>query len=159
MIGYRHLKKESVLELLLSFVQRTSAATNVQTRTIYDEFFEVPHQCHPNRPGVLTFPWLPTIKEFLDTVNLKSADQAWLSGVSSNTTQDWLYNIVTQECLGRPMVSDGYIFTWNLVSTKTLLFSEKLGGKGAIKRLTSIQSFRLAEEAFHDDPDNGRQED
>ncbi|XP_078362482.1 CST complex subunit CTC1-like isoform X2 [Oculina patagonica] len=109
----RHLKKESVLELLLSFVKRTSAATSVHSRNIYDEFFEVPHECHPNRASVLTFLWLPTIKEFLDSVNQKSADKPWLSGLSSNTTtatqekEDWVYKVMSQECLGRPVILIG----------------------------------------------------
>lgn len=100
------------MELLLSFVKRTSAAANGQSRNIYDEFFEVPHECHPNRASVLTFPWLPTIKEFLDTVSQKSAGEPWLSGILSNTTaatqekEDWVYKIMSQECLGRPLVSE-----------------------------------------------------
>jgi len=107
----RELKEESVLELLLSFVKRTSAATNVQPRNIYDEFFELPHECHPNRASALIFPWLPTVKEFLDAVSQNIADKPWLSGLLSSTTaatqenEDWMYKMVSQDCFSRPLVS------------------------------------------------------
>lgn len=106
----RELKEESVLELLLSFVKRTSAAANVQPRNIYDEFFELPHVCHPNRTSVLTFPWLPTVKEFLDAVSQNITDKPWLSGLLRSTTtttqenEDWMYKMVCHDCFSRPLI-------------------------------------------------------
>lgn len=99
------------MELLLSFVKRNSVTANAPSRNIYDEFFEVPHECHPNHSSLLTFPWLPTIKEFLDTVSQISSKKPWLSGLPGRTTsstqaekEEWTYKILSQESFSRPLV-------------------------------------------------------
>lgn len=98
------------MELLLSFVKRNSATANVPSRNIYDEFFVAPHECHPNHTSVLTFPLLPTIKEFVDAVSQRSCDNLWLSGLPMKTStstqekEDWMYKILTQECFSCPLV-------------------------------------------------------
>ncbi|KAJ7385466.1 CST complex subunit ctc1 [Desmophyllum pertusum] len=116
----RDSKKESVLELLLSFIKHNSAAaTKAPSRNIYDEFFELPHECHPNTASVLTFPWLPTVKEFLDAVSENSCDKPWLSGLLSNTTtatqekEEWMYKIVTQECFKHPLILVGCLRSYS----------------------------------------------
>lgn len=105
------LAKESVLELLLSFVKCNSVTMNIPSRNIYDEFFEVPHECHPNQTSPLTFPWLPTIKEFLDAVSQISCDEPWLSGLPGQTTtftqEEWTYKILSQESFSRPLILVG----------------------------------------------------
>ena len=107
----RGTQKGSVLEQLLSYSRRNSSLNKFPSRNIYDEFFEVPHECHPNKVSELTFPWLPTVKEFLDAVNQKSSDQPWLSGLINHITtstqenEEWLYKILTQDCFNDPLVS------------------------------------------------------
>jgi len=73
----------------------------MQSRNIYEEFFELPHKCYPNQERVLTFPWLPTIKEFLDAVS-----QRLLSNTTTTTqeNEDWLYKIVSQDSFSCPVV-------------------------------------------------------
>lgn len=102
--------KESVLEQLLSFIRDSSVSNRDLPRNIYDEFFEVPHECHPNRISELHFPWLPTVKEFLDAVNQKWAEEQWLNGQSKHITatqekEEWMYKILTQDCFNHPVVS------------------------------------------------------
>lgn len=101
--------KESVLEQLLSFIRNGSVSNRALPRNIYDEFFEVPHECHPNRISELQFPWLPTVKEFLDAVNQKWAEEPWLNGQSKHITatqekEEWMYKILTQDCVSHPVV-------------------------------------------------------
>ena len=106
----RDANKGSVLEQLLSFIRHNSASNKVPSRNIYDEFFEVPHECHPNQASELIFPWVPSMKEFLDAVNQKSSDKPWLSGVMGHTTaatqekEGWMYKILTQDCFNGPLV-------------------------------------------------------
>ena len=101
--------KESVLEQLLSFIRNGAVSNRALPRNIYDEFFEIPHECHPNRISELQFPWLPTVKEFLDAVNQKWAEEPWLNGQSKRITatqekEEWMYKILTQECFNHPVV-------------------------------------------------------
>ena len=107
----RTTNKSSVLERLLFHVKAQSSSRIVPLRNIYDEFFEVPHHCHPNRQRELTFPSLPTLKEFLDAVNEKSCNEPWENGISSQMSsssqenQDWMYKILTQDFFSNPVVS------------------------------------------------------
>ena len=107
----RTTNKSSVLEQLLSHVKTQSSSRTVPLRNIYDEFFEVPHQCHPNRERELTFASLPTLKEFLAAINEKSCNEPWLNGIlsemssSSQEKQDWMYKVLTQDFLSTPVVS------------------------------------------------------
>ena len=101
--------KESVLEQLLSFIRNGSVSNRALPRNIYDEFFEVPHECQPNRISELQFPWLPTVKEFLDAVNQKWAEEPWLNGQSKRITatqekEEWMYKILTHDCFNHPVV-------------------------------------------------------
>lgn len=100
-----------MLEQLLSYVKNQTPSSVAPARNIYDEFFEVPHKCHPNEASEFTFPLLPTIKEFLDALDQKSSNKPWLSGQSGHLTastqekKDWMYKILTQDCFDGPVVS------------------------------------------------------
>lgn len=114
-------KNVSVLEQLLTYVKNQTPSSVVPARNIYDEFFEVPHKCHPNEASEFTFPWFPTIKEFLDTLDQKSSNKPWLSGQSVHLTastqekKDWMYKILTQDCFDGPVILAGCLRS----STKT----------------------------------------
>ena len=127
-------KKASVLEQLLFHVRGHSSPCTVLPRNIYDEFFLVPHKCHPNQASELTFPWLPTMKEFLDAVDQKSTDAApWLNGLSSRTTTstqekgDWMYKILSQEYFSDPVVGIKVHFFFFCSALLELGLVEKIG--------------------------------
>ena len=96
--------KGSVAEKLLS-----STAANL-ARNIYEEFIDEPHECYPNRASVLNFAWFPTLREFLDSARQSSSERPWYSGVIASTAgsqdkEEWLYQILTQDCLNVRSVS------------------------------------------------------
>ncbi|XP_068693359.1 CST complex subunit CTC1-like isoform X1 [Montipora foliosa] len=127
----RARNESSVLEQLLSYVKSQSSSSVVPSRNIYDEFFEVPHKCSPNQANELTFPSLPTMKEFLDAVQEKISNQPWLNGHSSQTTpptdekQDWMFKLINQDCFNPPLILVGSLR--NSTKTGQLLLYDQTG--------------------------------